>query len=427
MVGFLQQHPDKAAAWAGVLGIPTANIATFVATLTPVLLTNDTLVTNHGFRDGRATTLQSVLQAGTAVMVDATGTPRVKCNCGNPLTPPDPTVTTTRLRGTGWPGYSPTLVTVVNAGRVTQSFTLVDITTGDTYTQPVGTGGGTWVIAEVTGGAFSRNPLTTIVTTTDTKTVTSAGSIRGRAVAALAYGNGTWLAATTPSSSGTDGGAHILESTDLRTWTDIATLQDTIDGLVYGNGRWAAIGVHTINSITGIGAPHFQAVIYTGVQPTNWTPTLLNASPGGYRQSIAYGAGMFIASVPGENTNGSFGYSVATYASTDGTHWKANGGNIADNGWTATAYGAGQWIIASAVTTSGVPPRSTRAATRSPGPRPTRPGSTAHRWARSPTAAAPGSRPASPRQPPDPRRRPRSSTRAPMARAGRTLPMSTGP
>ena len=49
LVGFLQQHPDKAAAWAGVLGITTGNIASYVATLTPVLLTNDTLVTNHGY------------------------------------------------------------------------------------------------------------------------------------------------------------------------------------------------------------------------------------------------------------------------------------------------------------------------------------------------------------------------------------------
>ena len=88
LIAFLQQHPDKASAWASILGISPSGIANYVNSLTPVVLTVDTLVTNHGFRNGRATTLQSVLQAGTAVMVDATGTPRVKCNCGNPLTPP---------------------------------------------------------------------------------------------------------------------------------------------------------------------------------------------------------------------------------------------------------------------------------------------------------------------------------------------------
>ncbi len=90
LVAYLGQHADKATAWAGVLGIAPADIKSYVASLTPVVLTTDTIVTNHGYRDGRATTLQSVLQAGTAVLVDNTGTPRVKCNCGNPLTPPEP-------------------------------------------------------------------------------------------------------------------------------------------------------------------------------------------------------------------------------------------------------------------------------------------------------------------------------------------------
>jgi hypothetical protein len=414
LTGFLQQHADKAAAWAGVLGITTGNIAGYVATLTPVLLTNDTLVTNHGYRNGDATTLQSVLQAGTAVLVDATGTPRVKCNCGNPLTAADPTVTTTRLRGTGWPGYTPTQVTVVNAGPVTRSFTLVNITTGETYTQPAGTNPGLWAIAEVTGGVSSRNPLTTIATTTDTKTFTSAGSIPGRAVAALAYGNGTWLAATTPSSSGADGGAHIFESTDLRTWTEVTTLQDSIDGMAYGNGRWAAVGVRTINSITGTGTPHFQSVVYTGTQPANWTQTLLNASPGGYRQSIAYGAGMFIASVPGEFTNSNYGFSIGTFASTDGIHWKANGGSIANAGGRQRPTGPANGSLPRRATW-GALPRSTRAATRSTGHRPEPLGSTTHRWARSLTATARGWPAARPPQPPDPRPRPLGSTRAPMA------------
>ncbi|MGH3907098.1 MAG: DUF6777 domain-containing protein, partial [Pseudonocardiaceae bacterium] len=42
----------------------------------------DTRVTNHGYRDGKATDRQAVLQAGTAVLVDEKGRPRVKCGCG---------------------------------------------------------------------------------------------------------------------------------------------------------------------------------------------------------------------------------------------------------------------------------------------------------------------------------------------------------
>jgi hypothetical protein len=61
-----------------------------VAGLTAVRLRFDTRVTNHGFRDGEANAFQSILQAGTAVMVDDQGIPRVKCNCGNPLAEPEP-------------------------------------------------------------------------------------------------------------------------------------------------------------------------------------------------------------------------------------------------------------------------------------------------------------------------------------------------
>ena len=72
LVEFLEENADKAAAWAGVHGIEASEIASYVAGLTPVVLLDDTRVTNHGFSDGRATPRQSVLQAGTAVLVDAT-------------------------------------------------------------------------------------------------------------------------------------------------------------------------------------------------------------------------------------------------------------------------------------------------------------------------------------------------------------------
>ena len=53
-----------------------ADIESYVAGLTAVRLRWDTRVTNHGFSDGEATAFQSLLQAGTAVLVDDTGVPR---------------------------------------------------------------------------------------------------------------------------------------------------------------------------------------------------------------------------------------------------------------------------------------------------------------------------------------------------------------
>jgi hypothetical protein len=139
LVEFLAANQGKAAAWAEVLRIPVGSIASYVARLTPVVLTADTLVTNHGYRDGRATSLQSVLQAGTAVMVDDRGAPRVKCNCGNPLTEPN-VVAPTEVRGVRWDGYDPTDVTVIHSGATLVGITLVDIVTGGTYQQLLPTG-----------------------------------------------------------------------------------------------------------------------------------------------------------------------------------------------------------------------------------------------------------------------------------------------
>jgi hypothetical protein len=141
MVAFLEANPDKAAAWAEAQGIATAEIRGFVARLTPVILRSDTAVTNHGFRDGTANPFQAVLQAGTAVLVDQYGVPRVKCACGNPLLAPkrysQPTYT-----GSTWPGFAPVNVTVIQSTTIVIiDFTLVDLTTGEGFTRPAGTTG----------------------------------------------------------------------------------------------------------------------------------------------------------------------------------------------------------------------------------------------------------------------------------------------
>jgi len=144
LVAYLQANADKGAAWAGVLGITPAQIPSYVAGLTAVLLRSDTLVTNHGFANGRATTIASVLQAGTAVLVDDKGVPVTKCYCGNPLTPPTyytPNAPPTYY-GPRWPGFSTTSITIIqNNTTIINTFTLVDPNTGQSFTRPPGTDG----------------------------------------------------------------------------------------------------------------------------------------------------------------------------------------------------------------------------------------------------------------------------------------------
>jgi len=154
LVEFLTSHPAKAKAWLAALnGDPTLrwsggssvamdDIEAYVGELTPVTLTVDTRVTNHGYRDGRATSIQAVLQSGTAVMVDAYGVPRVKCACGNPLTRARVVKGGVRYRGTKWPGWNPASVTVVvSSTTVVETYVLVNLSGPGYIARPAGTTG----------------------------------------------------------------------------------------------------------------------------------------------------------------------------------------------------------------------------------------------------------------------------------------------
>lgn len=109
----LQAAPAKNNAFASVAGVQPSGVPAYLRALTPVQLRMDTRVTNHGYRDGAATSYQAVLQAGTAVLVDSHGVPRVRCACGNPLTPPVAQQTTPKQTGDRWASYRPSNVVVV--------------------------------------------------------------------------------------------------------------------------------------------------------------------------------------------------------------------------------------------------------------------------------------------------------------------------
>ena len=146
MIDFFGVNPDKAAAWAGVLGIQVQEISTYMASLTPVVLRSDTYVRNHGWEGGRATSFVSVLQAGTAVFVNKYGSPVVKCYCGNPLTPWYPPVSFKPRWRCGcpypepyWPHWGKTTIVIIERTTVIiDKFTLVDTTTGKPFIRPAG-------------------------------------------------------------------------------------------------------------------------------------------------------------------------------------------------------------------------------------------------------------------------------------------------
>ncbi|MBN1171069.1 MAG: CHAT domain-containing protein [Micromonosporaceae bacterium] len=141
MVAVLKTRPALMAVWTEILGIRPEDLDSYAATLTPAVLRTDTLVMNHGFRQGRATSFRAVLQAGTAVLLDRFGFPAVKCYCGNPLTRGEP-VAEVRFQGPAWPGFSASRI--VDIQPVSSPLTVViimDLSTGRPFQRPVGSRG----------------------------------------------------------------------------------------------------------------------------------------------------------------------------------------------------------------------------------------------------------------------------------------------
>ncbi|MCM9083348.1 MULTISPECIES: DUF6777 domain-containing protein [Streptomyces] len=127
-VRFLTDDEGKARAFADAIDIEQEKIPEFLRGLTPVVLRADTRVTNHAFRDGAADAFQSVLQAGTAVLVDEHGMPRVRCGCGNPLASPRTAKGSPVHKGDPWSGYQANQVVVIEpTTHVINSLVIVNI------------------------------------------------------------------------------------------------------------------------------------------------------------------------------------------------------------------------------------------------------------------------------------------------------------
>ncbi|MEU9700631.1 DUF6777 domain-containing protein [Streptomyces sp. NPDC047981] len=140
-VAFFAEDRAKARAFAEAAGLPETSLAGWLRGLTPVVLRADTRVTNHGYRDGAPTAFQSVLQAGTAVLVDQYGTPRVRCACGNPLRSPVAVQGATH-KGRPWGGYHPDRVVVITpTTTVVTSLVIVNVDDNTWIERKTGTDG----------------------------------------------------------------------------------------------------------------------------------------------------------------------------------------------------------------------------------------------------------------------------------------------
>lgn len=139
LVDLLEADYVTARAWAAAQALDVAAIPAFIATLTPVVLMRDTLVTDNGLDGGRIHPRQAVLQRGTTVMVDARGTPRVRCISGSPLTRPGALLDSVTVAGESWDGFAlDEVVDIPPAEAPTDLFVLVDLATGHPIERPPG-------------------------------------------------------------------------------------------------------------------------------------------------------------------------------------------------------------------------------------------------------------------------------------------------
>lgn len=144
----LRGAPGLAAEWAAVQGVGPEQLDEFLGELTPVVLLDDTAVTDHRLEGSEALPRQAVLQRGTPVLVDPRGVPVVRCLSGSPLRPPQPLPAVPSFRGVAWPGFRLALVREIDAAPgLVAEFVLVDIASGEPIRRTPGAAGAPGALA----------------------------------------------------------------------------------------------------------------------------------------------------------------------------------------------------------------------------------------------------------------------------------------
>jgi hypothetical protein len=108
-----------------------------------------------------------------AVLVAATGEPRVRCESGSPLNLPVAVATPTYV-GIAWPGFDPAAVVEIEpCDEPLTQFVLQDTATGGAFVRPIGSGVAQDSDATVSATTSTAVPTTTSVATTTTTAATT--------------------------------------------------------------------------------------------------------------------------------------------------------------------------------------------------------------------------------------------------------------
>jgi hypothetical protein len=214
-----------------------------------VILLADTRVTNHGFDDGITTPRQSVLQAGTPVLIDDRGVPRTRCASGNPLTPRQRESGGVTYLGDPWPGFEPDALVAIEPGDAVDVFVLVDVETGEPFSRPVGTDGNE---DEVIGATTTTTEATTTTSTTTTSTTTSTTTTSTTTTTVPTEPidiSSEGVATASTSASPEDGPEKAIDGNPATSWFSSGENGDP-EGAVY---TWSIAGIERIDEVRIVG------------------------------------------------------------------------------------------------------------------------------------------------------------------------------
>ncbi|MBA2607971.1 MAG: hypothetical protein H0U92_03440 [Actinobacteria bacterium] len=200
-------NDDTTLQWSGGAKLSVDDITAFVGELTSVFVRSDTRVTDHGLLNNRDVGFQSVLQKGTAVLVDSQGLPRTRCASGSPLTAPEP-ATRPKYRGEEWADFSQRrLVIVVPAARALDTLRILDIHSREIIEISPGSGCLCDRTLQTTPTSTTLFDETTTTTTTTTKRFSTTTPVKRPTTSGVA------ATTTTPATSPTTTPATTTPST----------------------------------------------------------------------------------------------------------------------------------------------------------------------------------------------------------------------
>ncbi|GAB09901.1 hypothetical protein GOARA_048_01030 [Gordonia araii NBRC 100433] len=136
LVSGLESDTARRSAFASVMGSSPTQVVADTLNMASLVLLHDTKVAAHSYVDGKVEAYQAVLEAGTPVLVDASGMPRVRCSGGVPLGAPESGAKVPRSGE--WSGYSASKVVTVTPGGTASGFDAVDVDKGAFTTIPLG-------------------------------------------------------------------------------------------------------------------------------------------------------------------------------------------------------------------------------------------------------------------------------------------------